>query len=286
MEVSATAADLKHRISGLRSRGRRIAFVPTMGNLHAGHLRLMERAREHADAVVASIYVNPLQFGAGEDFAAYPRTLEADLAQLRRAGVDLLFLPSDAEVYPRGQAAQTFVEVPVLGDILCGASRPGHFRGVTTVVNRLFNLVTPDVALFGKKDYQQWLLIRMMVGDLGMPVQIVGVETERAADGLALSSRNGYLSEAERRVAPQLFATLGALKDQIEQQRAVPAEAEARANATLTRHGFRPDYVSIRRRSDLALPGPQDAELVVLAAAWLGRARLIDNVELNRSAPG
>ncbi len=286
MEVSATAADLKHRISGLRSRGRRIAFVPTMGNLHAGHLRLMERAREHADAVVASIYVNPLQFGAGEDFAAYPRTLEADLAQLRRAGVELLFLPSDAEVYPRGQAAQTFVEVPVLGDILCGASRPGHFRGVTTVVNRLFNLVTPDVALFGKKDYQQWLLIRMMVGDLGMPVQIVGVETERAADGLALSSRNGYLSEAERRVAPQLFATLGALKDQIEQQRAVPAEAEARANATLTRHGFRPDYVSIRRRTDLALPGPRDAELVVLAAAWLGRARLLDNVELNRPASG
>ncbi len=286
MEVSATAADLKHRISGLRSRGRRIAFVPTMGNLHAGHLRLMERAREHADAVVASIYVNPLQFGAGEDFAAYPRTLEADLAQLRRAGVELLFLPSDAEVYPRGQAAQTFVEVPVLGDILCGASRPGHFRGVTTVVNRLFNLVTPDVALFGKKDYQQWLLIRMMVGDLGMPVQIVGVETERAADGLALSSRNGYLSEAERRVAPQLFATLGALKDQIEQQRAVPAEAEARANATLTRHGFRPDYVSIRRRTDLALPGPRDAELVVLAAAWLGCARLLDNVELNRPASG
>ena len=286
MEVSATAADLKHRISGLRSRGRRIAFVPTMGNLHAGHLRLMERAREHADAVVASIYVNPLQFGAGEDFAAYPRTLEADLAQLRRAGVELLFLPSDAEVYPRGQAAQTFVEVPVLGDILCGASRPGHFRGVTTVVNRLFNLVTPDVALFGKKDYQQWLLIRMMVGDLGMPVQIVGVETERAADGLALSSRNGYLSEAERRVAPQLFATLGALKDQIEQQRTVPAEAEARANATLTRHGFRPDYVSIRRRTDLALPGPRDAELVVLAAAWLGCARLLDNVELNRPASG
>ncbi len=286
MEVSATAADLKHRISGLRSRGRRIAFVPTMGNLHAGHLRLMERAREHADAVVASIYVNPLQFGAGEDFAAYPRTLEADLAQLRRAGVELLFLPSDAEVYPRGQAAQTFVEVPVLGDILCGASRPGHFRGVTTVVNRLFNLVTPDVALFGKKDYQQWLLIRMMVGDLGMPVQIVGVETERAADGLALSSRNGYLSEAERRVAPQLFATLGALKDQIEQQRAVPAEAEARANAALTRHGFRPDYVSIRRRTDLALPGPRDAELVVLAAAWLGCARLLDNVELNRPASG
>ena len=286
MEVSATAADLKHRISGLRSRGRRIAFVPTMGNLHAGHLRLMERAREHADAVVASIYVNPLQFGAGEDFAAYPRTLEADLAQLRRADVDLLFLPSDAEVYPRGQAAQTFVEVPVLSDILCGASRPGHFRGVTTVVNRLFNLATPDVALFGKKDYQQWLLIRMMVGDLGMPVQIVGVETERAADGLALSSRNGYLSEAERRVAPQLFATLSALKDQMEEQGAVPAEAEARANATLTGHGFRPDYISIRRRADLAVPGPRDAELVVLAAAWLGRARLLDNVELNRPAPG
>ncbi|MHB8348456.1 MAG: pantoate--beta-alanine ligase [Acidiferrobacterales bacterium] len=284
MEVSVTAADLKRQISNLRSRCRRLAFVPTMGNLHAGHLRLMDRARGHADAVVASIYVNPLQFGAGEDFATYPRTLETDFEQLRRAGVDLLFLPSDAEVYPRGQAAQTFVEVPGLSDILCGASRPGHFRGVTTVVNRLFNLVTPDVALFGKKDYQQWLLIRMMVGDLGIPVEIVGVETERAADGLALSSRNGYLSDAERRIAPCLAATLGALKGQMEQEGTVPAAAEAQAIAALTGHGLRPDYLSIRRRADLALPGPRDAELVALAAVWLGRTRLLDNIEILRPA--
>ncbi len=280
MEVSVTTADMRRQVSHLRMHRRRIAFVPTMGNLHAGHLYLMERARDHADVVVASIYVNPLQFGAGEDFATYPRTLETDLAQLRSAGVDLLFLPPDLEVYPRGQAAQTFVEVPGLSNILCGASRPGHFRGVTTVVNRLFNLVTPNVALFGKKDYQQWLLIRLMVSDLGMPVEIVGVETVRATDGLALSSRNGYLSEAERRAAPRLFATIGALKDQIEREGAIPAEAEMRAADTLTKHGFRLDYLSIRRRTDLALPGPQDGDLVILVAAWLGRARLLDNVEL------
>ena len=252
-----------------------------MGNLHAGHLRLMERARDHADIVIASIYVNPLQFGPGEDFAAYPRTPAADLALLRNAGVDLLFLPSDAEVYPRGQSAQTFVEVPGLSDILCGSFRPGHFRGVTTVVNRLLHLVAPETALFGKKDYQQWLLIRLMVGDLGMPVEIVGVETERAADGLALSSRNGYLTESERRVAPLLYATLRALKDQAERVGANLPQAETRAIATLATHGFRPDYFSIRRRADLALPAPGDRELVALAAAWLGRARLLDNVELN-----
>ncbi|MDA8363571.1 MAG: pantoate--beta-alanine ligase [Gammaproteobacteria bacterium] len=280
MDVCTTAADLKRRISDLRVR-RRVAFVPTMGNLHTGHLRLMERARDHADIVIASIYVNPLQFGPGEDFAAYPRTPAADLALLRNAGVDLLFLPSDAEVYPRGQSAQTFVEVPGLSDILCGAFRPGHFRGVTTVVNRLLHLVAPETALFGKKDYQQWLLIRLMVGDLGMPVEIVGVETERAADGLALSSRNGYLTESERRVAPLLFATLRALKDQAEQVGADLPQAETRAIAALATHGFRPDYLSIRRRADLAPPAPGDRELVALAAAWLGRARLLDNVELN-----
>jgi len=280
MDVAKTVADVKRQVSRLRLQRKRIAFVPTMGNLHAGHAHLMERARDYADAVVASIYVNPLQFGPGEDFAAYPRTLDADIARLRAAGVDLLFLPDDAEVYPRGRAAQTFVEVPGVSDILCGASRPGHFRGVTTVVSRLFNLVAPDVALFGKKDYQQWLLIRLMVNDLGLPVEIIGVDTVRAADGLALSSRNGYLSEAERHVAPQLYATLNALKDRIEGVGAILPGAEVQVVKVLSEQGFRPDYVSIRRRSDLGPPGPQDHELVVLAAAWLGRARLLDNVEV------
>ncbi len=281
MDICTTVADLKRQVSGLRARCPRIAFVPTMGNLHAGHLRLVERARDHADGVVVSIYVNPLQFGPGEDFDAYPRTVAADSAQLRSAGVDLLFLPSDAEVYPRGQTAQTFVEVPGMSDILCGAVRPGHFRGVTTVVNRLLNLVAPDVALFGKKDYQQWLLIRLMVEDLGMSVKIVGIDTERAADGLALSSRNGYLSDAERQIAPALFAALCRLKERIEQGRAGVGQAEAEALAALTAQGFRPDYLSVRRRADLAPPVRGDRKLVALAAARLGRTRLLDNVELD-----
>lgn len=281
MDLARTVAELKGQISRLRLRRGRIAFVPTMGNLHAGHIRLVERARELADAVVVSIYVNPLQFGPGEDFAAYPRTLEADMAQLGASGAELLFVPDDKEVYPRGRAAQTIVEVPGVSDILCGASRPGHFRGVTTVVNRLFNLVMPDVALFGKKDYQQWLLIRLMSSDLGMPVEIIGVDTVRAADGLALSSRNGYLTDSERRAAPYLYATLSAMKGQMEGNGAIRDGAEAEAVKMLTEKGFRPDYVSIRRRRDLAIPGPQDAELVILAAAWLGRARLLDNIEVD-----
>ncbi len=279
MEIAKSVADLKRQISSLRAQGKRIAFVPTMGNLHAGHALLMEHARERADAVIASIYVNPLQFGPNEDYAAYPRTLDPDLALLRASGVDLLFVPEDAEIYPRGRANQTIVEVPGVSDILCGAFRPGHFRGVTTVVNRLFNLVTPDVALFGKKDYQQWLLIRLMAGDLGMPVEIVGIDTVRAADGLALSSRNGYLNDLERRKAPHLYATLSAMKGKIEIAGTIPAGAEALSVKTLSEQGFRPDYVSIRRRSDLSPPGPNDRELVILAAAWLGRARLLDNVE-------
>ena len=281
MDLVRTVTELKRELSSLRSRRKRIAFVPTMGNLHDGHVHLAQRARQHADAVVVSIYVNPLQFGPSEDFAAYPRTLEADMAKLRASGVELLFLPDDHEIYSRGRAAQTIVEVPAVSDILCGASRPGHFRGVTTVVNRLFNLVSPDVALFGKKDYQQWLLIRLMVSDLGMPVEIIGVDTVRAADGLALSSRNGYLSDAERRIAPSLYATLTAIKGQMISEGCIPIGAEAEAVKMLSQHGFRPDYISIRRRSDLATPGSEDRELVILAAAWLGRARLLDNVEVD-----
>jgi len=282
MIIAQSVNELRSEIARLRADGKRLAFVPTMGNLHAGHVHLVRAARRYADVVVASIYVNPLQFGKNEDLNAYPRTPREDQAALREAGVDVLFLPSDADVYPRGLEAMTRVEVPGVSDILCGAFRPGHFRGVATVVNRLFNLVQPDVALFGKKDYQQLLVIRLMVSDLGMPVEIIGVDTVRDVDGLALSSRNGYLTPAERAQAPRLYATLRSLAGRIQNQPVHGfAALEAEAMHALESAGFRPEYVSLRRRADLAMPDPEDRELVILAAAWLGRARLIDNLELD-----
>lgn len=259
----------------------RIAFVPTMGNLHAGHLKLVQVARERAGFVVASIYVNPMQFGPKEDFASYPRTPEDDKRALADAGTDLLFMPTTEEIYPRGVAAQTFVEVPELGNILCGAFRPGHFRGVTTVVNRLFNLVQPDIAVFGKKDYQQLKLIRLMVSDLGLPIDIVGVDTLREDDGLAMSSRNNYLRPDERRLAPRLYAVLCDLRDEILRVGQIPWEAESTGVDRLQRAGFRTEYVSVVRQQDLGPPTRADRELVILAAAWLGRTRLIDNIEIN-----
>jgi pantoate--beta-alanine ligase len=274
-----TVAALREQIARLRQSGKRIAFVPTMGNLHAGHVHLMQEARRHAPAVVASVYVNPLQFGQGEDFDSYPRTPSHDKIALLSAGVDLLFKPGDAEMYPRGKTVQTFVEVPGLSDDLCGAFRPGHFRGVTTAVNHLFNLVTPDVAVFGKKDYQQWLLIRLMTADLGLPVEIVGVDTVREPDGLALSSRNNYLSADERKTAPRLYEALVRLRDRVQREGMHLAAAEENAVIDLQADGFRPDYVHVRRQSDLQLPAADDRQLVVLAAAWLGKTRLIDNVE-------
>ena len=281
MHIARSIPELKQVLAALRASGKRIAFVPTMGNLHAGHRQLMETARRHADAVVASIYVNPLQFGPQEDFSAYPRTYGADRTVLEAAGVELLFYPDDAVMYPRGREASTRVEVPGVSDILCGAARPGHFRGVATVVHRLLQLVSPDVALFGKKDYQQLLVIRLMTADFGLPVEIVGIDTVRDADGLAMSSRNGYLSPEERHIAPKLFATLQALAGQIQ---GAPwssiADHETQAAEQLEIAGFRPDYVSVRRQQDLAIPGPADRQLVILAAAWLGRTRLIDNLEL------
>jgi pantoate--beta-alanine ligase len=283
MIVAQSVAELKREVARMRAAGRRIAFVPTMGNLHAGHRHLMEQARRHADAVVTSIYVNPLQFGPQEDFSAYPRTPEQDRTVLADAKVELLFLPDDAVIYPRGRAASTRVEVPGVSDILCGAARPGHFRGVATVVHRLLQLVSPDVALFGKKDYQQLLVIRLMAADFGLPVEIVGIDTIRDADGLAMSSRNGYLSPEERRIAPKLYATLQVLAGQIQ---GAPwgsfADHETQAAEQLEIAGFRPDYVSVRHQQDLAIPGPNDRQLVILAAAWLGRTRLIDNLELDR----
>jgi pantoate--beta-alanine ligase len=281
MRIATDIAALRALLRTARTDGARIAFVPTMGNLHAGHQALFTRAHQHAEVAVASVYVNPLQFGADDDFEAYPRTPEQDRAVLEAAGVDILFAPDDAQIYPRGRAAHTWVEVPGLSDQLCGRFRPGHFRGVTTVVARLFNLVAPDVALFGKKDYQQCLLIRLMVGDLGLPIKVIGVDTVREPDGLALSSRNRYLTADERRRAPRLYATLADLASQIRQPGAAIPALEARALQVLRDAGFRPDYASVRRQADLAPPTADDRALVILAAAWLGRARLIDNLEVN-----
>lgn len=277
-----TVAALKEQITRLRQSGKRIAFVPTMGNLHAGHVRLMQEARRHAPVVVASIYVNPLQFGQGEDFDSYPRTPAHDKVTLLSAGVDLLFKPAESEMYPRGKAAQTYVEVPNLSNDLCGAFRPGHFRGVATVVNRLFNLLTPDVAIFGKKDYQQWLIVRLMAADLGLPVEVIGVDTVREPDGLAMSSRNNYLSPEEREIAPRLYEALQRLRERVLGEGLHLAAAEENAVIDLQTDGFRPDYVYVRRQSDLQLPAVEDRKLVVLAAAWLGRTRLIDNLEFER----
>ena len=281
MILVQSVTELKREVARLRAAGQRIAFVPTMGNLHAGHRHLMEQAHRHADVVVASIYVNPLQFGQQEDFSAYPHTPEQDRALLENAKVDVLFFPDDAAIYPRGREASSRVEVPGVSDILCGAARPGHFRGVATVVHRLFQLATPDVALFGKKDYQQLLVIRLMTADFGLPIEIVGIDTVRDADGLAMSSRNGYLTSEERRIAPKLYASLQALAGQIQGISGHGFAAhETQAAEQLEIAGFRPDYISVRRRQDLAMPGPDDRQLVILAAAWLGRARLIDNLEL------
>ena len=275
-----TLAELRERRAAFATAGERVAFVPTMGNLHDGHLELVRRGRALAPRVVVSIFVNPLQFGAGEDLASYPRTLERDAGLLEAAGADLLFAPPVAEMYPRPQ--QTRVEVPGLSDILCGASRPGHFVGVATVVCKLLNMVQPQVALFGEKDFQQLAVIRRMVEDLCVPVQILGVPTVREPDGLAMSSRNGYLTAAERRQAPALYRALQAAAAALATGAADPEAAARQAAAAIDAAGLRTDYVSVRRAGDLAPAGAGDADLVVLAAAYLGRARLIDNLLVQR----
>ena len=277
MQTVHTIAELRAQVMAWKRAGEQVAFVPTMGNLHRGHIHLVERARELAPRTVASIFVNPMQFGPSEDFAAYPRTLDADSRQLEAAGLDLLFAPSVAEVYPRPLEQMTQVTVPELPAVLCGASRPTHFSGVTTVVSKLFNMVQPDIAVFGEKDWQQLVIIRRMATDLDMPVAIVGVPTVREPDGLALSSRNGYLSAEERAIAPTLYATLRATAERLRAGERDFAALEAEAKAQLASAGFRPDYFEIRRPDDLQRPNLEDAELRIFVAAWLGRARLIDN---------
>ncbi|OGT89176.1 MAG: pantoate--beta-alanine ligase [Gammaproteobacteria bacterium RIFOXYA12_FULL_61_12] len=277
-----TIESLRAQLAQWRRAGDRILLVPTMGNLHQGHLKLAHEAKRRGGRLVVSIFVNPMQFGAGEDFASYPRTLERDRALLETAGADLLFTPDEKTVYPRGRAGHVEVSVPGLSGELCGASRPGHFTGVATVVCKLFHMVQPDLALFGEKDFQQLLVIRRMAADLDIPVEIIGVATEREPSGLAMSSRNQYLSEDERQRAALLYRVLQGLAEDLKLGEADYPALEREAARRLSEGGFAPDYVSVRRAADLSVPGPEEPDLVVLAAARLGKARLIDNLRVER----
>lgn len=278
-----TVRELRAAIARARGEGKRIALVPTMGNLHAGHIALVEKARQRADFVVASIFVNPLQFGPTEDLDKYPRTLAADQEKLLEGGCNLLFAPSAEEMYPGGMQGQTRIAVPGVSEGLCGAARPGHFEGVATVVTKLFNIAQPDIALFGEKDYQQLAVIRALVRDLNMPIQIFGEPTVRAADGLALSSRNGYLNDEQRSVAPALYRTLCDIGAAIQAGERDFTTLCARGLETLRQSGFRPDYLEIREAASLRPANPGDRRLVVLGAAYLGTTRLIDNLSVDIS---
>jgi pantoate--beta-alanine ligase len=259
----------------------KVALVPTMGNLHAGHLTLVRRARELADQVVVSIFVNPLQFDRERDLQAYPRTEDQDLNLLQAEGVDLVFTPSADTIYPGSMEVHTRVEVPGLSDIFCGASRPGHFVGVSTIVCKLFNMVQPQIAIFGKKDFQQLLIIRRMVEDLAMPVEIVGAETVRENDGLAMSSRNNYLDARQRQIAPALYQALKDTEESLRRGNKDYVALELAATEKIAAAGLKPDYFSIRRSSDLGEPKENEQNLVILGAAFIGMARLIDNLEVS-----
>lgn len=275
MRLVHTVEELRAELGG----SAQTAFVATMGNLHAGHIALVRQAKTTGTRVVASIFVNPLQFGQGEDFERYPRTLAADAEKLAAAGCDLLFAPDVAEIYPE---PQTFQVLPPLADELCGAFRPGHFAGVCTVVLKLFEMVRPRYALFGKKDYQQLYLIKAMARQFNLPIEIIGGETIRAEDGLALSSRNGYLSEPERQEAPRLNAELKRIAEAIAAGRHDFSNLEATGLNKLSAAGWSVDYISVRAQSTLMPPEPADHDLVVLGAAWLNKTRLIDNLEISR----
>jgi pantoate--beta-alanine ligase len=279
MQIITRIDDLRAIVHGWRMAGESIAFVPTMGNLHAGHASLIGAAHHHGRRVVASVFVNPLQFGPNEDYHAYPRTPEDDSSLLTEQGVDVLFLPTVEEMYPLGSAGSTIVDVPALSGILCGAVRPGHFQGVATVVVKLLNLVQPDVGIFGEKDYQQLTIIKRSVEDLCLPVKIVGAPTVRAEDGLALSSRNRYLSTEERAIAPTVYRSLDRARRRLETGDTDVAAIEQEGLDTLRAAGFRPDYFEVRMAGTLLRPSGRNIDVVVLTAARLGRARLIDNVQ-------
>ena len=286
LQTVSTVAEVRAAVGAWHAGRQSVAFVPTMGNLHDGHASLAALAANECDHVVASIFVNPTQFGPSEDFAAYPRTLAEDTARLAADGnVDLLFVPDEREIYPYGLEQAVRVVLPPLSRELDGASRPGHFDGVASVVCRLLNVVTPDVLVLGQKDYQQVILVERMIRDLRLPVSVRVGPTRREPDGLAMSSRNRYLDAAQRRQAPELHATLARLGAEVRAGRLDYGALEGRAVEELKRAGFRPDYVEVRRAADLAKPGAADCgdDLVVLGAGWLGRARLIDNLLIGRA---
>ncbi|EFG5740148.1 pantoate--beta-alanine ligase [Escherichia coli] len=277
MLIIETLPLLRQQIRRLRMEGKRVALVPTMGNLHDGHMKLVDEAKARADVVVVSIFVNPMQFDRPEDLARYPRTLQEDCEKLNKRKVDLVFAPSVKEIYPNGTETHTYVDVPGLSTMLEGASRPGHFRGVSTIVSKLFNLVQPDIACFGEKDFQQLALIRKMVADMGFDIEIVGVPIMRAKDGLALSSRNGYLTAEQRKIAPGLYKVLSSIADKLQAGERDLDEIIAIAVQELNEKGFRADDIQIRDADTLLEVSETSKRAVILVAAWLGDARLIDN---------
>ena len=277
MLIIETLPLLRQQIRRLRMEGNRVALVPTMGNLHDGHMKLVDEAKARADVVVVSIFVNPMQFDRPEDLARYPRTLQEDCEKLNKRKVDLVFAPSVKEIYPNGTETHTYVDVPGLSTMLEGASRPGHFRGVSTIVSKLFNLVQPDIACFGEKDFQQLALIRKMVADMGFDIEIVGVPIMRAKDGLALSSRNGYLTAEQRKIAPGLYKVLSSIADKLQAGERDLDEIITIAGQELNEKGFRADDIQIRDADTLLEVSENSKRAVILVAAWLGDARLIDN---------
>ena len=277
MLIIETLPLLRQQIRRLRMEGQRVALVPSMGNLHAGRMKLVDEAKARADVVVVSIFVNPMQFDRPEDLARYPRTLQEDCEKLNKRKVDLVFAPSVKEIYPNGTETHTYVDVPGLSTMLEGASRPGHFRGVSTIVSKLFNLVQPDIACFGEKDFQQLALIRKMVADMGFDIEIVGVPIMRAKDGLALSSRNGYLTAEQRKIAPGLYKVLSSIADKLQAGERDLDEIIAIAGQELNEKGFRADDIQIRDADTLLEVSENSKRAVILVAAWLGDARLIDN---------
>ena len=284
MDICRTFDDIRTTVRRWHAAGERVVFVPTLGNLHEGHLQLVRLAASHGQRTVVSIFVNPLQFGKNEDYALYPRTMDADIEKLESVDCNALFCPTDREIYPNGVEEQTTVAVPTMTNILCGATRPGHFTGVTTIVAKLFNIVQPDAAVFGIKDFQQLAVVKRMVQDLCMPIEIIEAPVARADDGLALSSRNGYLNATERDIAPALYRILCSARDRILAGDHHYPLVEAEAKVELLHAGFLPDYFSVRCARTLE-PGTTEQDLAILAAAWLGRTRLIDNVTLTLPSP-
>jgi pantoate--beta-alanine ligase len=281
MITSSDVSTIRAQIKTWRSQGESVAFVPTMGNLHQGHITLVKEAKLRAKHVVVSIFVNPMQFGQHEDLDAYPRTLAADSQALIEAGAELLFTPTPQTMYPKGLSQQTFVEVPEIGDKFCGASRPGHFRGVATIVCKLFNIVQPDMALFGRKDFQQLMVIKHMVADLSLPIDIIGIDTIREASGLAMSSRNGYLTPEQKHTAATIKRALDLMANAVRQGEAIDS-ATAEGKTMIVQAGFKLDYLSICNADNLQPVKDADKQLVILVAAYLGTTRLIDNLCFSR----